>query len=113
MTLREARCLFTSMLPRLIDKAQELGFECAIDEATERLTQKDPTSDHMKGSLHHLGLAVDLLLYKEGEYCTSTDDYLDLGEFWEGLATGCNWGGRFNDGNHFSFSTPEITGNRK
>jgi hypothetical protein len=30
-----------------------------------------------------------------------------LGEFWEGLHPLCRWGGRFNDGNHYSIESPE------
>lgn len=51
-------------------------------------------------SVHGLRLAADLLLFKNGKYLTDTEDYREAGEFWEGLG-GC-WGGRFNDGNHFS-----------
>lgn len=106
MTLREARCQYTECLALLILRAREQGYEIALDEATERITAKDPTSDHMKGSLHELGLAADLLLYREGTYLTNTDDYKPLGEWWEALGVKRNlplaWGGRFKDGNHFS-----------
>lgn len=106
MTLREARCAFTRHLATLVLRAGDLGYEVAFDEVTERLTEKDPTSDHMPGSLHHHGLAGDLLVYKDGKYLTSTDEYTALGELWEqmGRESGLplTWGGRFRDGNHFS-----------
>ena len=110
MTLREARCKFSSALASLILQAEALGYEIALDEGMERLTAKDPTSDHMPGSLHHSGLAQDVLLYLNGEYLTRTEDYTALGEFWEGLGKTLNlplaWGGRFThkDGNHFSLT---------
>lgn len=107
MTLRESRVEFTSKIPRLIDKAFELGFEVAIDEATVHLTQKNPTGNHRPGSNHYEGLAVDLILYKDGFYVESTEAYTELGEYWETLGqrseTPLRWGGRFNDGNHFSY----------
>jgi hypothetical protein len=53
-------------------------------------------------SLHIYKLAVDLLLFKDGVYLTETPDYRELGEFWENLHPDCRWGGRFEDGNHFS-----------
>jgi hypothetical protein len=56
----------------------------------------------IRGSLHELKLAVDLLLFKDGVYLTQTEDYREAGEYWE-LTFGGAWGGRFNDGNHFSF----------
>ena len=105
-SLRQARCEFTRLVGRLIEEALRLGFEAALDEATERLTPKDPSSDHMKGSLHHVGLALDLLLYRDGLYLTKTEDYRRLGEWWERQHVLARWGGRFSspDGNHFSFS---------
>jgi hypothetical protein len=51
-------------------------------------------------SLHKDRLAIDLNLFKNQDYLKSTEDYLPLGEYWESI--GGAWGGRFNDGNHFS-----------
>lgn len=108
MTLREARCAFSRSLATLILHAYEQGYEAAFDEVTDRVTAKDPTTDHMKGSLHELGLAADILLYKGGVYLTKTEDYQQLGEWWEayGKEQGLPlaWGGRFKDGNHFSLA---------
>lgn len=58
-----------------------------------------------KYSNHKIRCAVDLNLFKKDEegnwvYCTETKDHLPLGEYWESL--GGDWGGRFNDGNHYS-----------
>jgi hypothetical protein len=106
MTLREARCQFSLAIATLVLRAGDYGFDVAFDEVTERLTEKDPTSDHRAGSLHHQGLAADLLLYRNGTYLVDTVEYTTLGELWEsmGQQMGLNlvWGGRFNDGNHFS-----------
>lgn len=108
MTLRQARCLYTRALATLILRASDYGFDIAFDEVTDRITTKDPTTDHMPGSVHELGLAADLLLYRDGVYLTKTEDYTSLGELWErmGIELGLPlvWGGRFThpDGNHFS-----------
>jgi hypothetical protein len=108
MTLRQARCAYSIALATLILRAGDYGLEIAIDEVTDRVTEKDPTTDHMKGSLHEIGLAADLLLYRNGVYLTSTEDYRKLGELWEqmGKQLGLDlaWGGHFSkpDGNHFS-----------
>jgi len=58
-------------------------------------------------SLHGLKLAVDLNLFKRDEdlgwvFCRDTDDHRELGEWWEKQHPLCRWGGRFNDGNHYS-----------
>ena len=61
-------------------------------------------------SLHKLKLAVDINLFLNGEYLTSTESHRKFGEYWEQL--GGTWGGRFGesspgagdgiDGNHYS-----------
>jgi hypothetical protein len=64
----------------------------------------------MKDSLHHLGLAQDLLLYSKGVYLTDSTKYRFLGQFWKDLGVKkglkLTWGGEFThpDGNHFSLS---------
>ena len=54
-----------------------------------------------KSSAHHRSLAQDLNLFKNGVYCTSTEDHRFLGEKWERM--GGIWGGRFKDGNHYEW----------
>ena len=107
MTLREARCKFTECIAKLIFQAYSLGNDIALAEGMDRKTIKDPTSDHMKGSLHDIGLAQDFDLYKDGVYLVKNEDHLLLGEWWEqlGVSRGfpLRWGGRFKDGNHYSW----------
>jgi hypothetical protein len=108
MTYRQARCKFTEALGCLVIKAKTLGYEVAFAEGMDRVTEKDPTTDHMKGSLHELGLAQDIDLYLNGEYLRDTIDHQILGEYWEQLGkewgVPLTWGGRFNDGNHYSLA---------
>ena len=59
------------------------------------------TSGHKPGSFHYKRLAIDLNLFKDGIYLKKTDDHKELGEYWESL--GGTWGGRFRDGNHYSW----------
>jgi hypothetical protein len=97
MTLRDARCKMAVMTARLVEFAISEGFEIALDEGVNH-----QGSGHMPGSLHYIGLAQDVLLYKDGHYLTDSANYDPLGVFWEGM--GGAWGGRFSypDGNHFS-----------
>jgi len=60
----------------------------------------------IRNSLHEKRLAIDLMLFKDGVYLTRTEDYEPLGLFWESI--GGTWGGRFNDGNHFSLTHEGI-----
>lgn len=108
MTRGQARRAFSKALVELLTQCEGLGYEFAFDEVTDRVTEKDPTTDHMKGSLHEIGLAADILLYLNGTYLTLTSEYQFLGERWEALGVTLGlplmWGGRFSkqDGNHFS-----------
>ena len=61
------------------------------------------TSHGIRASVHRLGLAMDLNLFKDGSYCASKEDYQSFGEFWKGLDPLARWGGDFDDADHFSF----------
>jgi len=107
MTLGEKQRLFMHFVPRLIDRAHELGFEVSIGDA-----YRDPRSHGELGqviaygaafSCHKSRLAIDLNLFKDGQYLSSTEAHRDLGEWWEGQHELACWGGRFNDCNHYSF----------
>lgn len=104
MTLKQRQVEFSKLVPRLIDKAFELGFEVTLGDA-----YRDPrvhgevgvkmAYGHSK-SCHKLRLAIDLNLFKAGKFLTTTEDHKPLGEWWESV--GGTWGGRFNDANHYS-----------
>ena len=102
------------MLPRLLDKAHELGFEVTIGDA-----YRDPRVFGLIGerkgygrvrSAHKQRLAVDLNLFMGGKFLTDTSDHLPLGLWWE--SQGGVWGGRFRggtDGNHYSLMHDGIS----
>jgi len=93
MKLRELQSFFAQNIGHLIEFAYDNGYELTFGDTY-------PYKEHKKGSLHELGLAIDLNLFKDGKYLSKTDDHLILGEYWELL--GGSWGGRFGDGNHYS-----------
>jgi hypothetical protein len=103
-TLGQKQKRFAKLLPRLIDKAHELGYEVSLGDAF-----RDPRVFGQLGeskgyghrkSAHKMRLAVDLNLFKDGKFLQATDDHKPLGEWWE--SQGGSWGGRFNDGNHYA-----------
>lgn len=103
-TLGQKQRRLTLMIAKLIHFAYEQGYELTFGDA-----YRDPSVHGAMGvkksysaanSVHKIRLAVDLNLFKDGVYLTRTEDHRVLGEKWE--AMGGTWGGRFNDGNHYS-----------
>jgi hypothetical protein len=56
----------------------------------------------IRRTAHGNQLALDLNAFKNGVYLAQTEEWRELGEYWETLHPLCRWGGRFNDGNHIS-----------
>ena len=104
MTLREKQSKFARMVADLIIKAYDMGYEVTLGDA-----YRDPRVHgnigvkmgygHSK-SCHKIRLAIDLNLFKEGKFLEGSEAHKPLGEWWE--SQGGTWGGRFNDGNHYS-----------
>ena len=104
MSLSGRQAQFADMAADLIQEAVRLGFNVTLGEAYRTPEQAALYAQQGKGivnSLHCKRLAIDLCLFRDGQYLTQTEDYRDLGEWWE--AQGGRWGGRFTrpDGNHF------------
>lgn len=104
MTLGSKQRKFTLMIAQLIQWAYEQGYELTVGDA-----YRDPRLHGevgvkkgygASGSLHKQRLAMDLNLFKDGKFLTATEDHKPLGEKWESM--GGSWGGRFEDGNHYS-----------
>lgn len=94
MTQRQEQSKFMRMLPLLILYAYELGYELTPGDTYPGKFK------HKKSGFHPKGLAIDLNLFKDGVYLEETKDHLPLGLFWESI--GGSWGGRWEDGNHYS-----------
>lgn len=110
MQLGKKQELFMRLFPRLIDKAHELGFEVRGGDLF-RAPLVFGEYDEYKGygarkSCHKLKLAIDLNLFKNGRFITTTKGHKELGEWWEAQHELCRWGGRFKrgDGNHYSLT---------
>lgn len=94
MSLGDKQRVFSKKIAELILWAYDQGYEITVGDfwAHDR---------HRDGSFHYKRLAADLNLFKDRVYLTETGDHLPLGEKWEEM--GGTWGGRFNDGNHYSW----------
>ena len=123
MKLSEAQRLFARRLPRLIDYINDNGYECTLGDA-----YRDPRSHGEMGqkiaygrrhSAHKQRLAIDLNLFLDGEYLSTTEAHRPFGEYWISLdPENHEWGGDWNqdgnvddndnDGNHYSLRHGEI-----
>ena len=112
MTLRTLQTEFARLVPRLIDHAFKLGYEVTLGDA-----YRDPrvhgdmgvrkSYSHPK-SAHKQRLAIDLNLFRDGEFLESSEFHRSLGEWWEQQHPLARWGGRFSDGNHYSFEVGGV-----
>ena len=97
MTYGDKRRLFSRLFAELILWAVEQGYEVAIDDVKAH-------DGHMRNSLHYLGLAGDLNLYREGKWLSKTADHTPLGTKWQSMHPLCRWGGQWDDGGHYSIT---------
>lgn len=81
------------MIGQLIQFAYVNGYTLTFGDAYAMFGHKD-------GSKHYDRLAVDFNLFRNGMYLRTTEDHKPLGLFWESI--GGTWGGKWDDGNHYS-----------
>jgi hypothetical protein len=94
MSLRQKQSEFAHKVSLLILFIYEQGYEITFGDAYAK-------TGHKNNSFHYKRLAIDLNLFKNGVYLEKTEDHEPFGLFWESI--GGTWGGRFDDGNHYSF----------
>ena len=111
MTLRQKQSVFALLVARLIQKADAMGYEVTGGElyrSPEEAARLAKAGKGIAKSLHTSRLAIDLNLFKDGKYLSSTESHRPLGEWWEslGAAHGVTtaWGGSWGDGNHYSLA---------
>ena len=113
MSLRKKQSEFARLVGKLILKAYDLGYEVTLGDA-----YRDPRVHGAMGvrksyshpkSAHKIRLAIDLNLFKNGEFLETSEDHRPLGEWWEKQHPMARWGGRFDDGNHYSFEHEGVT----
>ena len=131
-SLRQKQSRFVRLLMKLIAHIHAAGYEVTLGEAKRTAEQAawnalpppskkqvakavaeagypgyadklfDSTSKGSHRSAHIHSLAIDLNLFRNGVYLAKTEDHAPFGAYWETLAPDCRWGGRFQDGNHYS-----------
>lgn len=112
MSLRKKQSEFARLVGKLILKAYDLGYEVTLGDA-----YRDPRVHGAMGvrksyshpkSAHKIRLAIDLNLFKNGEFLETTEGHRPLGEWWEKQHPDARWGGRFSDANHYSFTNDGV-----
>ena len=107
MRLVEKQWLFTRLAAELIIEAYDAGYKMTFGDAF-----RDPRLHGFMGqkmgyghanSCHKARLAIDLNLFKDGEFLTSTEAHKPISKLWIPKHELCRWGGDFRDGNHYSF----------
>ncbi len=93
MGLNKQQFQFSYMVGQLIIFAYHNGYTIQLGHAKAE-------TGHVIGSFHGKSLAIDINLFKDGVYLKETSDHRLLGMFWESI--GGTWGGRWDDGNHYS-----------
>ena len=107
MTLGEKQQQFVVMIAQLILWCDREGYKLTFGEAYRTPEQAQWNAERGIGitnSLHARRLAIDLNLFIEGVYQTTTESHRPLGEKWKSMHELCRWGGDFAkpDGNHYS-----------
>ena len=106
MTLRQQQSYFATLVARLIQYAYGMGYEVTLGDAyrsPEEAKRLARLGAGVVNSLHCKRLAIDLNLFKDGRYLTSSEAHRPLGEWWKRQHPQCRWGGDFarRDGNHY------------
>lgn len=109
LSLSRQQQIFAKHIALLILFADSRGYSVTFGDAYrdprvhgkygEKLSYASANSEHKRR------LAVDLNLFKDGEYLGRTDDHVELGAFWESLDEQNEWGGAWEDGNHYQRNT--------
>jgi hypothetical protein len=106
MLLSELQQLFARDTLELFKEIYGLGYTFTYGEAMRSAEQAEIYAKEGKGiadSLHCKRLAIDINLFRDGIYLDKTEDYVEIGKYWESLCPSNRWGGKFKraDGNHF------------
>lgn len=97
MKLGKKQELFSLLLGQLLVFIHAMGYQVRMGDVWAR-------EGHKENSNHYIKLAVDINLFKDGNFLTKTEDHELIGAYWKTLHPLCRWGGDFSrpDGCHYS-----------
>ena len=86
-TLGEKQELFALLAYKLQGHILESGYDIRLGHAY----RCENCVTGAKNSNHKIKLAIDINLFKDGQFLQSTEDHKQFGEFWESLHPLCRW----------------------
>lgn len=98
------------LLGRFLVALENAGYEVEGDELLRSKMEAKANAASGTGivhSLHTLGLAIDLQVFRDGIYLSTVEAIRPVGEIWKGLHPLCCWGGDFKsmpDADHYSLT---------
>ena len=107
MKLGDKQRRFVQLVGKLIEWAYANGYALTFAEAyrtPEQAALNAKSGAGISNSLHTKRLAIDLNLFKDDVFLTTTEAHRPLGDYWKTLDPEARWGGDFSkpDGNHYS-----------
>jgi len=106
MSLGSAQREFTLDVADLIYFIYESGYECTLGDAFRDKRSHGEMGEKLAygraKSAHKQRLAIDLNLFKDGVYLSTTEAHRPFGLWWKSRHPDNVWGGDFDDGNHYS-----------
>lgn len=109
LTLGQKQELLMLLLPKLINRIHDAGFQVRggeLERGRAQAAANQMSGSGIMNSLHIIRLAIDLHLFKDGRYLTMSEHHRPFGTYWKTLHPLCRWGGDFTrpDGNHYSIT---------
>jgi hypothetical protein len=109
MTLRERQEIFARNVALLIQHINGAGYTCTLGEAWRPPEMMEIYANDGRGirnSLHGRRLALDINLFKTGEYLPDSESHRIFGDWWKLQHPENRWGGdsKRKDGNHYEMN---------
>jgi len=105
---------FPPLVAQLIQWVYAQGYTLTLGEAwrsPQEAAINAQTGAGIANSLHTQKLAIDLNLFKDGQYLSDLESYRPLGDYWKTLHPLARYGGDFSspDMDHFSLTWDGIS----
>jgi D-alanyl-D-alanine dipeptidase len=115
-TLLRDQFQFSLAVSNLIQFIEDQGCQCSLKECYRTKEQQDIylqlRKTKIQNSQHLKGLAIDVCIFRRGQWLTTYAELKVFGEYWQRLGADFRWGGDWNrsgqqssffDGIHFEF----------